>query len=111
MKTEEFLRPTRKNPVFVADCDWFGFIEENLYKRWELPDRNGTIGGNTFSLHFTDAITRLHEWIIENKHVLKEYPKSKFSIYLINGSFNRFKEVKHQKVYTITARNAAKLLF
>ena len=107
-KEPEYIIPTKKNPVFSASCDWFGRIEENFYKMWNIPGIN--LVGNTFSTDFADAVTRLHEWIKENKHVLNEYPKSKFTIDVIDGSFNKFGDYSSKVVYTISAAKAKKYI-
>ena len=112
MKTNDYITPTKQSPVFVATCDYFGYIEELRYKDYSIADEadNCQHVGRTFGIHFKDAVNRLHEWIQDNPHVIKEYPKCKFDIFLLDGSMDRY-QTKQVKVYTISARKAKQLLF
>ena len=111
MTTQDYITPTKESPIFVAECDWFGFIGGSLYKEYIVNENDGQSCGETFSLHFKDSVNRLHEWIENNENTLKEYPKCKFNIYMINGSLDKDGRKKYEKVYTITASKAKKLLF
>ena len=105
------ITPTKSRPVFTATNNWFGRIETSLYKDWEvrMPDKS-ILCGCTFATTYADAITRLHEWIIENSFIVKEYPKAIFSIEAIDGSFDKHGEVKYKVVYQISAAKAKKYL-
>lgn len=108
---EEFITPTPEHPVFTATCDYFGYIEESPYKRYavETPD-NCTHLGTTFATSFADAVTRLHEWIAEHPHIVRDYPKCKFTIECVNGSFTKYNELAYEVVYSITAKKAKRFL-
>lgn len=107
----KYIRPTKKSPVFVAQCDWFGFIEENLWKEYLVNTPDGGHIGRTFAIRYHDAVNGLHEWIKENPETLKEYPKCKFDILLVDGSWDRHNDPVRKKVYTISAAKAKQLLF
>lgn len=107
MNTSNYIIPTKKNPVYTAECDYFGYIETRFYK--DLIVNNSIC--STFELNYKNAVNKLHEWIIDNKNVLNEYPKCKFNIELIDGTINKYNGTKRKKVYTISANKAKKLLF
>jgi hypothetical protein len=112
MKTEEeYIRPTKDNPVFVASCDYFGYIEESTWKDYLVETSRGDSVGRTFALHYKQAVNRLHEWIQENPEVLASYPKCKFDILLVDGTYDKFDSAIQKKVYTISATKAKQLLF
>lgn len=106
METSNYIIPTKKYPVYIAECDYFGYIETSYYKNSNV---NGSIC-STFELRYKDAVNKLHEWIIEGKDILNEYPKCKFNIYLVDGTMDKY-GTKRKKVYTISAVKAKKLLF
>lgn len=112
MSTTEYIIPTKESPVFTAECDWFGFIEGNFYKRFLITEPDGGQScGDTFAIRYHDAIVRLHEWIQENNQVLDEWPKAKFTIRLVDGSWDpRLNQRKDRVVYTISAKKAKELL-
>jgi len=87
--SSKYITPTKENPVFKAECDWFGFIETGLYKDWFLEEVN--IVGATFALSFADAVNKLHEWISENYEVLTDFPKCKFTILMMDGTVTNAK--------------------
>ena len=111
MKIEEFITPTKKNPIFIASCDYFGYIEESTCKEYLVNTPDGGTIGRTFALHYKEAINRLHEWIQENPEVLKSYPKCKFTVSLVNGTYDRFNSPVQKKLYTLSASKAKQLLF
>ncbi len=111
METSEYITPTKESPVFVAECDWFGFIE-GIYKDFLIETENVSSCGQTFGIHYDKAITDLHTWIKENPKVLEDYPKCKFNLYLVDGSYDsKTDRRKEQKIYTISAKNAKRFLF
>lgn len=110
--SEKYIIPTKESPVFTAVCDWFGYIEDSPYKDYFI-EMNGATGGcvgRTFATRYADAITRLHEWIVENKQVLEDWPKCKFEIRAVDGSYDKWEQVQDKVVYTITASKARKYL-
>ena len=112
MNNSDYIIPTKKSPVFTAENDWFGFIESSLWKQHlvEGPDDLGSLG-NTWATNYLDALRYLHEWIQENTFILDEYPKAKFTIRLVDGSWNhKLNQKKEEIVYTISARKAKRLL-
>lgn len=112
MNTTDYITPTKQSPVFVAECDYFGFIEEGFYKDYCIESNNCSHCGATFELHYTDAIISLHKWIKEHRYVLDEYPKCNFNIYLVDGTMNtKWDQQKETKVYSISAKKAKQLLF
>ena len=107
MEISNYIIPTKKNPVYTAECDYFGYIETEFYK--DLFVNNSYC--STFALNYKDAVNKLHEWIIDNKNILNEYPKCKFNISLVDGTIDKYNNKKEKKVYTISAIKAKKLLF
>ena len=112
MDITEYITPTPEHPVFTATCDWFGYIEDSPYKRYaiETPD-SCTHCGTTFATSFASAVSRLHEWIIDNPHIISEYPRCKFTIECVTGRISENGEVLYEKVYEISAKKAARFLF
>jgi len=77
-----------------------------------IETENVSSCGQTFGIDYTKAINDLHKWIKENPSVLELYPKCKFSLYLVDGTYDSKRDRRSErKVYTITARNAKALLF
>jgi len=105
------ITPTKENPVFIANCDWFGNIG-GIYKDYLIDTDKIQTCGQTFALSYSDAINKLHEWIKENTETLEAYPKCKFEIFLIDGTIDtKWNLPKQRKVYTISAKNAKAWLF
>ena len=106
MTNTEYLKPTKTNPVFKAECDFLGYIEN---PRIKMHIVNNNIG-DTFETDFTNAITKLHEYIKQN-NLHMEYPKAKFNIYLVDGTIDKkLDSPKLKKVYTISSKKATELL-
>ena len=105
MNTKEYITPTKENPIFIASCDHFGNIA-GPYKDWRIE---GVCCGDTFAVTFAGAINDLHEWLKENRDLLDEFPKSKFEIYVVDGTV-KGGEFVDKKVYSISASKAKKYL-
>lgn len=108
----EYITPTKESPVFSAECNYFGYIEEARYKDYCIHTDKDNCDhlGRTWALDFTSAIVRLHEWIRYNADVLTEYPKCKFTIFLLDGSVDKYGDPVHYPVYSITAKNCKRFL-
>ena len=104
MKDQDYIIPTKTEPVFSAECDYFGTID-GMYKDWLITSIN--VCGSTFGINFTDSVTSLHIWLQDNPDVIKMYPKAKFSIDVIDGSLKNGEYVR-KTVYSITASKAKK---
>ena len=106
----DYIIPTRKNPVFTAVCEDFGYIESTMHKQWNIR-KEGVINhiGNTFALTYFDAVRYLHEWIQENSEYVKGLKNIKFKIEMVDGSFNEYAEVTYKEVYSITSAKARKV--
>jgi len=100
----KYIVPTKDRPVFKACCDYIGNIG-GIYKDHLV----GNCCSDTFGLNYKDSINGLHEWILDNKSIIEEYPKCKFDLYLIDGTIEH-EQAKEVKVYSISARKAKKLL-
>lgn len=110
MHENDYITPTKERPIFVAVNDWFGYIEVGLWKEYAVETEEGCRSvGRTFALHFMEGINDLHQWIIDNPEVVKEYPKCSFKLYEINGELKNGEVVKNH-VYTISASRARKYL-
>jgi hypothetical protein len=105
MKNSDYIIPTKEHPVFLADCDYIGYID-GTYKKHLL----GNCSSDTFGIDFAKAVNDLHEWIKEHSHLIEEYPKCKFNLYISDGSLDKYDDAIRKKVYTISARKAKKLL-
>ena len=109
----KYIKPTVDSPVFTAECDYFGFIECGAYKMHSVqsPNEEWETIGDTWAIGYHDAIVNLHEWIRDNPQVLKDYPKAKFHIRLVDGRWNQKLDQKREEtVYTISAKKAKRLL-
>lgn len=106
MEANSNIEVTKQNPVFIASCNHFGYLERTLYKRWIIGNRTGY----TWALNYTDAINELHSWIKDNEWAIKEYPKCTFDIFRIDGTLNKYQEISEEKVYSISAAKAKKLI-
>jgi len=110
MEISNYIKPTKQNPVFVAKNSYWGYIEQNVYKMWNVKNEQYNLVGCTFAVNYADAINNLHDWIIENKGILNEVPKCNFTIQCVDGTVNKFGEPVYKKVYTISASKAKKYL-
>ena len=106
---DNYLTPSKLSPIFVAECDYFGFIEDSIYKDYMIEYDDCQSIGRTFALYYKDAVNNLHEWLQNNSYILKEYPKAKFNIYMVDGTSLRGQTTRI-KVYTISAAKAINLL-
>lgn len=107
-----YCYPTTKHPVFTVYCTAFGYIETGMYKNWNVK-KEGIINmvGDTFACNYKDAIRMLHEWIEEEGEYVKGLKgDNKFVIDVIDGSLDKYGDVKHTAVYTISAAKAKKYL-
>jgi len=94
---------------FTAECDYFGYIDGS-YRRIDVTDpENNITTMQPFEYNYTEAISSLHAWIIENDGI-NAFPKAKWNIYLVDGSFGKFGQLGDDKVYSISSAKAKKLL-
>ena len=106
-----YITPTKNSPIFTAECDYFGYIDRGRYKEWQVGNGNCTHAGSTFATSFTDAVNALHEWLKENREVIEDYPKSKFTIHVNYGEIDTKRDhVKIHPVYSISAGKAKKFI-
>lgn len=101
---QEYITPTKNRPIFKCYNDYFGYIEEMIYKQWQIKDEKRWIIGHTFALNLTDAINKLHEYIKDNKDHIET--NSKFTIVLMDGTINKYGEIKEIKCYSISMKQA-----
>ena len=111
METNNYIQIKKGSKVFIACNDYFGFFGSGIYKMWNVKNGENSHYGETFALNFKEAVNMLHEYIQENEYMIKEYPKTKYSIYMIDGTMNKYGEVNFKEVYSITTAKAKKLLF
>jgi len=102
----DFIIPTKKHPIFVAECDYFGYIECSVYKR-SLVD--GVCNYATFETDFSRAVNLLHEELKDGVWCM-DFPKAKFTIYSVDGSKDKYGNAKMNVVYAISASKAKKLV-
>lgn len=100
----KYIIPTKENPVFLAECDYFGYID-GIYKRHLV----GNCVSDTFGIDFTKSVNDLHEWIKESEAVT-DYPKCKFNLYVKDGTLDKDGDSIMKKVYTISASKAKRFL-
>jgi len=101
---QEYITPTKKRPVFKCYNDFFGYVEETLYKQWQIKDGDCWTVGYTFALNLTDAIRYLHGYIKDNKENIDM--NSKFTIVLMNGTIDKRGNIKETKCYSISMKQA-----
>lgn len=107
----DYITPSADCLVFSAANDYFGYIEDSLYKQYAFPSPDGcTYVGCTFATSFASAVNRLHEWIVEHPYIIDNYPKSKFVIEYMDGTISKNNDPLRVEVYSITARKAKKFL-
>ena len=112
METRESIKIENGTKVFMACNDYFGYFGSGMYKDWSVMNGNCNHGGETFAVTYADAVNMLHEYLKENEEwIVKEYPKTKYSILMVDGSVDKYGELKHTEVYSITTAKAKKLLF
>ena len=103
----DYIIPTKNEPIFQAECDHFGFIEDGFYKYAKVG--NGIT--SVFALTYSEAINKLHEYLQKDnygKEIIEEYPKAKFSIYEVDGRTGSNDETLSKTVYTLTASKIKK---
>lgn len=101
---QEYITPTKEYPVFKCYNDYSGYIEQTLYKQWQIKEGSHWTIGYTFALNLTDAIRYLHEFIKENKEEIN--PKSKFTIVMMNGKINKHGDIEETKCYSVSMKQA-----
>lgn len=105
MAENQYITPTKENPIFKAHCSDFGYIEQEFYKCWEIRTKELWLIGNTFSTNLTNAIVRLHEFM---KSYEPATSKTKYEIFFFDGTIDKYGNSKEIKVYSITEANARK---
>ncbi len=101
----QYITPTKEHPIFKCYNSYFGYLEETLYKQWEIKDGLNWTIGYTFALNLTDAIRYLHEYIKDHQHEID--PKSKFHIVLMNGTIDKKTGYhKETECYSISMKQA-----
>lgn len=109
-----YIIPTKRNPIFQACCDYFGFLEGGTYKPFIISDEDSDrfSTGATFATSYLDAINRLHETIKEDyQHLAESAPKCKFEIYLIDGTLDKHGETKRRTIYSISVKKCVELIW
>lgn len=99
----EYVIPTKERPIFKALCSDFGYIESGIYKDWSIVSDKYNCIGLTFALNLTDAITALHKFIAEYPNINK---KSKFEIFMCDGTTDKYGEHIQILAYSITFKKA-----
>lgn len=101
------IKVSKENPVYTLENDWVGTLDVSRYKMWTIGD----LCGDTFALSYRGAIDRLHDYLEDGdfNYLLQEYPKSKFIIYRLDGSLDKYGEVKREKVYSLSVKQIKKL--
>ena len=98
-----YITPTKERPIFKCHNDYFGYIEQDFYKDFEIKNEQVWIIGSTFATSLTDAIVRCHDFIKEHPET---NPKSKFIIEMVDGSINKYGDVINKKCYSISMKQA-----
>lgn len=102
----DYIKPTKDHPIFKCFNDYFGYIENTIYKEWEIHEDNKWIVGSTFEVDLSRAILKLHDYIKEHKETLKS--NTKFTIVMMDGSLNNKGEINEVKCYSISMKQAKK---
>tara|TARA_R110000772_G_scaffold153261_1_gene264256 strand:- start:22797 stop:23138 length:342 start_codon:yes stop_codon:yes gene_type:complete len=104
--TSTTITPTKSNPVFIAENDYFGYIDPSMYKDGFC----GNCSFKIFAIYYASAINNIHQFIQLNDHLIQNFPKSKYNIYMIDGSLDKNGDTIYKKVYTISSAKAKKYL-
>lgn len=101
------IKVSKENPVYTLENDWVGTIGASRYKMWTVGD----LCGDTFEVSYIKAVESLHNRLEDGdyNYLLLEYPKSKFTIHRIDGSLDKYGEVKREKVYSLSVKQIKKL--
>mgnify|MGYP000436752734 FL=1 len=83
---------------------YFGYIEDTMYKEWEIHEGNVWSVGSTFAIDLSRAILKLHDYIKEHRESINS--NSKFTIVMVDGSLNTHGEINEKKCYSITMKQA-----
>jgi len=100
----DYVIPTKKSPTFVAENDYYGFIDTGCYK----PSYCGMGTTYTFALNYEEGIKRLHQYIKDCGEEI--YSTSNFNLYIMDGTVKSNGDSKLTKVYSISAKKAKQLL-
>ncbi len=103
---DKYIKPSKDHPVFKCYNSYFGYIEQEFYKQWEIRDSQRWTIGYTFATSLTDAINRLHVYIKENKESIPL--KSKFHIVMMDGTIDKKGYINESKCYSISLAEAKK---
>lgn len=100
----EYIKPTKDNPIFKCYNDYFGYIEDTIYKDWEIHEGDLWIVGRTFAINLSNAILKLHDYIKEHQEYIEA--NSKFTIVMVDGTLNKYGEINEKKCYSISMKQA-----
>jgi len=103
--SKQYITPTKERPVFKALCRDFGFIEDNLYKEWNIISDKCNMVGSTYALSLADAVTKLLEFIPTYESINS---KSKFEIIMIDGTVNKYGEPIEVTAFSINFKQSKK---
>ena len=98
------MTPTKEYPVFIAQNNYTGDCIGGLYQNWEIKNDQCWICGVTTAVTLTNAIKILHEYIRDNNEYMDE--NTKFDIYMLDGTCNKFGEPTMVKCYSISIKKA-----
>lgn len=104
MDNKTYIKPTKDNPIFKCYSNYSGYIEDSMYKQWEIHEDNLWTVGYTFAIDLSRAILKLHDYIKENKENIES--NSKFTIVMMDGSLNKKGEINEAKCYSISMKQA-----
>lgn len=104
--TKDYITPTKESPIFIGQNMYSGYVIPSEYREWEIKNEKCWICGETTALNITDAIEKVHRHIQNNKEWIK--PKTKFDVYMLDGTTNKFGEPIRIKCYSISMNQAIK---
>lgn len=103
---QNFITPTKENPVFVVQNMYSGYCVGSAYKEWEIKTDNCLVGGLTTSLNLTGAIEAAHEYVHENYPYYDQ--DVRVEVQMIDGTLDKYGDPKRIKAYSISFREAKK---
>jgi len=109
----EYAGVSKITPIYIAECNAFGFMERGLYKDYLIKTEDEEFYGQVWDMDLTRAIQALHEWIrdIDNREFVIENPNAKYTLYMMDGSWNeKYGRPAEIKVYEITTAMALRTL-
>ncbi len=100
--TENYITPSKDQPVFIVRENTGFTITKNNFKRWHIE--NGA-SGDTSSCSLSGAMEVMFDYIKTNHHMDDNIA---FEIEMVDGTFNKYGDVRYYKLFSYSMRQARK---